>query len=470
MWLFLKESSIDFAIEQYHMFTAEWMELISSRRRSPTGNAPVLYLNDSLIAWDSIGIIEYCRETFRGVVEYPPMNPDRAHAKSITMELHSGFLALRDKYPFNIRSKFENVKMSTAVKADVQRICGLVEECRRQCENTSQWLYGHTFSITDIFVGAELIRLDTYGCKFSAIVDDYLHAFRSRPYVQEWISLAMNESSRIPAFEWEANKTITPLHEMRYISEANSRDLNCGDASSLEKCAPRTLHTVRIRLEQPRDYRSSEEVTRLAFWDKYEPGANEHFLLHCLRHCEEFLPELCFVAEIDRQGEHGVVVGCIAYSRSKIVVSSECVDRPSTVHSTITFGPISVHPDYQRMAIGKQLIKHSLDVAREMGYVAAIIYGDPRYYCPLGFRCGERFDIKNAQGKYAACLLVYPLQGFEAMECLVGGRFHEGEIFEQFEVKIAEKFEEYDATFPNREMNRDTLAQREFKTLVSLKY
>ncbi|EAV9987127.1 N-acetyltransferase, partial [Listeria monocytogenes] len=52
---------------------------------------------------------------------------------------------------------------------------------------------------------------------------------------------------------------------------------------------------IKIRNEQPNDYRKVEEITREAFWNLYCPGCNEHFIVHNLRKHEDFIEELAFV-------------------------------------------------------------------------------------------------------------------------------------------------------------------------------
>lgn len=59
-----------------------------------------------------------------------------------------------------------------------------------------------------------------------------------------------------------------------------------------------------------------DDVIREAFWDHFQPGADEHYLAHCLRESPDFIPELCFVAEVD-----GRVVGAIVYSKSSITTT-----------------------------------------------------------------------------------------------------------------------------------------------------
>ncbi len=53
---------------------------------------------------------------------------------------------------------------------------------------------------------------------------------------------------------------------------------------------------INIRLESESDYRTVEELTREAFWNLYAPGCDEHYLVHKVRTCSEFIPDLDFVA------------------------------------------------------------------------------------------------------------------------------------------------------------------------------
>ena len=62
-----------------------------------------------------------------------------------------------------------------------------------------------------------------------------------------------------------------------------------------------------IRLEQPEDYRETEELVREAFWNIYHPGCSEHYLLHVMRDDPAFVRELDFVMEKE---EYGIYKNC----------------------------------------------------------------------------------------------------------------------------------------------------------------
>ncbi|MFW6287606.1 MAG: GNAT family N-acetyltransferase [bacterium] len=154
-----------------------------------------------------------------------------------------------------------------------------------------------------------------------------------------------------------------------------------------------------IRNETESDCRKVEEVTREAFWNLYVPGCDEHYLVNKIRKHPDFINELDFVASYD-----GEIIGNIMYTKSYIA------DDSNNSIDTITFGPISVLPEYQRKGVGTALINHSKRIALDNGYKAIIIEGHPHNYCKHGFKVSKDFNISNVEGDYPYCLLVLELE------------------------------------------------------------
>ena len=125
----------------------------------------------------------------------------------------------------------------------------------------------------------------------------------------------------------------------------------------------------------------------------YLSGADEHLLIHNLRGAKEFVKGLDFVAMCDN-----MIVGNIVYVEAKVIDSDK-------EHAVLTFGPISVLPEYQNRGIGARLIRHTRKLATELGYKAILIYGDPQYYRKFGFTESKKYGITNRDGKYPAALL-----------------------------------------------------------------
>jgi putative acetyltransferase len=156
---------------------------------------------------------------------------------------------------------------------------------------------------------------------------------------------------------------------------------------------------ISIRLENEQDYFKVEELTREAFWNLYFPGCDEHYLCHILRDHKDFIKELDYVAEID-----GTIVGSIMYTNSMLI--GEDQEKVQIV----SFGPLCVHPDYQRKGIGTSLIEKTKMLVQNRNIPAIIIYGDPHNYCKHGFKNGIDYKVSNMDGEYPLGLLVLETQ------------------------------------------------------------
>lgn len=139
---------------------------------------------------------------------------------------------------------------------------------------------------------------------------------------------------------------------------------------------------MEIRLENEKDYFEVENLTRDAFWNVYRPGCNEHLVIHKLRQADSFIKDLDYVFI-----ENNQIVGNIVYS--KMFIGSE----RKMSNEVIAFGPISVHPDFQRKGIGKKMIEYTLNKAKELGYKVVLITGNNNYYNPLGFKSATIYNI-----------------------------------------------------------------------------
>ena len=156
---------------------------------------------------------------------------------------------------------------------------------------------------------------------------------------------------------------------------------------------------INIRLETENDYFKVEELTREAFWNLYAPGCDEHYLCHILRDHKDFIKELDYVAEIN-----GNAIASIMYTDSFLL--SDAQEKVQIV----SFGPLCVHPDYQRKGIGTALIEKTKILVEKRNVPAIVIYGDPHNYCKHGFKNGIDYQVSTMDGEYPLGLLVLELQ------------------------------------------------------------
>src|ERR1041384_482475 len=68
---------------------------------NPAVRLPVLH-HDGLVIWDSIAIGEYLHELAPEAQLWPANRAKRARARSISAEMHSGFVALRSNMPMDL--------------------------------------------------------------------------------------------------------------------------------------------------------------------------------------------------------------------------------------------------------------------------------------------------------------------------------------------------------------------------------
>ncbi len=156
---------------------------------------------------------------------------------------------------------------------------------------------------------------------------------------------------------------------------------------------------INIRNEKTADYKKTEEITRKAFWNLYVPGCNEHYLVHVMRQHEDFLPELDFVIELD-----GQIIGNVMYTKARLV------DESGKEKEILTFGPVSILPEYQRMGYGKMLLEHSFEKAVALGYDLIVIFGNPGNYVSRGFKCCVKYNVSLENGMYPTGMMVKELK------------------------------------------------------------
>ncbi|WP_455539151.1 GNAT family N-acetyltransferase [Terrisporobacter sp.] len=135
-----------------------------------------------------------------------------------------------------------------------------------------------------------------------------------------------------------------------------------------------------IRNIKESDYDEVEALTREAFWNVYRPGCGEHLVVHNIHKYEKSIKELELVALYDNK-----IVGHIVYTKGHVTDSEN--------DNFISFGPISVLPEFQNESIGSKLIRISLQKAARLGYDAVFITGNNDYYNRFGFESASKYGV-----------------------------------------------------------------------------
>ena len=156
---------------------------------------------------------------------------------------------------------------------------------------------------------------------------------------------------------------------------------------------------INIRNETPQDYEIVENITRKAFYNMYIPGCVEHYLVHIMRDHEDFISELDFVIEVDDK-----IIGNVMYTKAKLV------DENNNQKDILTFGPLSILPEYQRQGYGKMLLEYSFKKATELGYDTIVIFGSPNNYISRGFKSCKKYNICVEDNTYPTAMMVKELK------------------------------------------------------------
>jgi glutathione S-transferase len=196
-WLALRATGAPFAERRISLYTPESRARLAEL--SPSGRVPVL-LDGDLVVWDSLAICEYLAERFPGRGLWPQDARERAHARAISAEMHSGFAALRSALPMNVRATGRRVAYDADVQSDIRRICAIWRDCRARHEGAGPWLFG-TFTIADAMYAPVATRFHTYGVDCDPVAQAYVATVLGSADVRAWIEDAQREKEVVAASE-----------------------------------------------------------------------------------------------------------------------------------------------------------------------------------------------------------------------------------------------------------------------------
>lgn len=171
------------------------------REISPTGRVPSLHHGEFRV-WESLAIIEYAAELFPEKAIWPKALADRAIARSVSMEMLSGFRALRNACPMNIRRPKRRLDLAedvqAGVDADVARISAIWTELTARSDGP--YLFGE-FSAADAMFAPVVNRFEAYDLVSDKAVLDYMAAMKAHPAWKAWETAALAETWIVPADE-----------------------------------------------------------------------------------------------------------------------------------------------------------------------------------------------------------------------------------------------------------------------------
>ncbi len=195
-WVLMKQAGIAFdeVMVRFDAFTPDSHFKTTIAKLNPAAKVPVL-VDGTQVVWDTLAIAETLAEKYPEKHLWPANPGDRARARSLCAEMHSGFSALRNACPMNIEARLPEVgtilwRDNAGLRADVAR---LITMWQSQLQASGGPLLFGAFSIADAYYAPVCTRLQTYALPVPDDIRAYVEQVCVLPGIRAWVEGALAE-------------------------------------------------------------------------------------------------------------------------------------------------------------------------------------------------------------------------------------------------------------------------------------
>lgn len=167
---------------------------------SPSVLVPRL-THEGASVWDTLAIAEYLNELYPQAGMYPADRIARAHCRSVSGEIHSGFANLRSALPMNLKVRHAKFPIFSGAKPDIERIETIWAECIGAYGGP--WLFGDQPTVADAMFAPVAERFLTYAVPVSATAAAYCKTINTWPLMRQWIEAARVEPDEMEELDIE---------------------------------------------------------------------------------------------------------------------------------------------------------------------------------------------------------------------------------------------------------------------------
>lgn len=177
----------------------------------PANRAELLLLAPSMLVprlthdgagvWDTHAIAEYLAELYPDAGMLPKNRLARAHCRSVSGEIHSGFYNLRSALPMNLKMRHKNFKIFAGAQPDINRVQTIWTECIERWGGP--FLFGKKPTIADAMYAPVCTRFITYNVPMNEISKAYCRTIMTWPPMAQWIEAAKKEPEEIEELDVE---------------------------------------------------------------------------------------------------------------------------------------------------------------------------------------------------------------------------------------------------------------------------
>ncbi|MEM7695645.1 MAG: glutathione S-transferase family protein [Pseudomonadota bacterium] len=158
---------------------------------SPAAKVPIL-IDRSYTVWDSLSIIEYLHEVAPEKGVWPADLQERARARTLSSEMHSGFMGLRRGCPMNLRKEFKfKLRGGPEAQKDVERFEGIIRD--RMMRSGGPFMFGDWCAADAMFTPLAT-RIDTYNWPVNDQTRAYVDKVLAHDSFKVWKEAALKET------------------------------------------------------------------------------------------------------------------------------------------------------------------------------------------------------------------------------------------------------------------------------------
>lgn len=167
---------------------------------APSIRVPCL-THEGARVWNTLAIAQYLNEIKPDAGLMPEDRIARAHCRSVSGEMNSGFANLRAALPMNLKSHYPGFKIWAGAQPDIDRVVEIWTECL--ATYGGPFLFGAQRGMADAMYAPVVTRFLTYGVKLNKPCILYCQTIMAMPEMQEWVAAAKLEPDEIEELDME---------------------------------------------------------------------------------------------------------------------------------------------------------------------------------------------------------------------------------------------------------------------------
>jgi glutathione S-transferase len=167
---------------------------------APSIRVPCL-THEGARVWNTLAIAQYLNEIHPDAGLMPQERIPRAHCRSVSGEMNSGFANLRASLPMNLKGHYPGFKIWAGAQPDIDRIAEIWTECL--AAYGGPFLFGKQRGMADAMYAPVVTRFLTYGVKLDKPCIEYCQTIMAMPEMKEWVAAAKREPEEIEELDMD---------------------------------------------------------------------------------------------------------------------------------------------------------------------------------------------------------------------------------------------------------------------------